>query len=71
MSVVCLADPDLGFFLAQQMCSDRKAGKESMLGLIQVVSSSLTAVMLYGGFIQQFQCNYTWKVLEKGYDFVV
>jgi hypothetical protein len=71
MSAVFLVDPDLGFFLAQQMLSDRKAGKESTLGLIQVVSGSLTAVMLYGGFMQQFQCNWTWKVVEKGKDFVV
>jgi hypothetical protein len=71
MPAVGLADPDLGFFVAQQMRSDRKARKESTLGLIQVVFGSLTATMLYGGLIQQFQWNWTWKVVEKGKDFVV
>jgi hypothetical protein len=71
MPAAGLSDPDLGFFLAQQMCFDRKAGKESMLGLIQVMSGSLAAVMLYGGLMQQFQWNWTWKVVEKGKDFVV
>jgi hypothetical protein len=34
MLAVGLADLELGFFVAQQIRSDRKAGKESTLGLI-------------------------------------
>jgi hypothetical protein len=55
MSVVGLANPELGFFVTQQVCSDRKAGKESTLGLIQVVAGSLISALLYGGLMQQFQ----------------
>jgi hypothetical protein len=45
--------------------------KEFTLGLIQVVSGYLTATTLYGGLIDQFQWQWTWKVVEKGKDFVV
>jgi hypothetical protein len=34
MPAVSMADPDLGFFLAQQIRTDMKMVKESNLGLI-------------------------------------
>jgi hypothetical protein len=68
---VGLADPDLGFFSAQQVKTEKKLVKDSTLGLIQVVKGHLTATSLYGGLIQQFQWQWTWKVVEKGPDFVV
>jgi hypothetical protein len=71
MPAVGLADPDLGFFSAQQVRTEKKTAKESALGLIQVVSGYLTATTLYGGLIEQFQWQWTWKVVEKGKDFVV
>jgi hypothetical protein len=71
MPAVGLADPDLGFFSTQQVRTEKKNAKESALGLIQVVSGYLTATTLYGGLIEQFQWQWTWKVVEKGKDFVV
>jgi hypothetical protein len=71
MPAVGLADPGLGFFSAQQVRTEKKMVKESTLGLIQVVSGYLTATTLYGGLIEQFQWQWTWKVVEKGKDFVV
>jgi hypothetical protein len=71
MPAVGLADPELGFFSAQQVRTEKKMAKESTLGLIQVVSGYLTATTLYGGLIDQFQWQWTWKVVEKGKDFVV
>jgi hypothetical protein len=71
MPAVGLADPDLGFFSAQQVRTEKKSAKESALGLIQVVSGYLTATTLYAGLIEQFQWQWTWKVVEKGKDFVV
>jgi hypothetical protein len=54
MPAVGLADPELGFFSAQQVRTEKKMAKESTLGLIQVVSGYLTATTLYGGLIEQF-----------------
>jgi hypothetical protein len=54
MPAVGLADPDLGFFSAQQVKMEKKMVKDSTLGLIQVVKGHLTATSLYGGLIQQF-----------------
>jgi hypothetical protein len=71
MPAVGLADPELGFFSAQQVRTEKKMAKESTLGLIQVVSGYLTVTTLYGGLIEQFQWQWTWKVVEKGKDFVV
>jgi hypothetical protein len=71
MPAVGLADPDLGFFSAQQVKTEKKMVKDFTLGLIQVVRGHLTAASLYGGLIQQFQWQWTWKVVEKGNDFVV
>jgi hypothetical protein len=71
MPAVGLADPDLGFFSAQQVNTEKKLVKDSTLGLIQVVKGHLTATSLYGGLIQQFQWQWIWKVVEKGADFVV
>jgi hypothetical protein len=45
--------------------------KESNLGLIEVVNGNLTATSLYGGLVNEFQWQWTWKVVEKGKDFVV
>jgi hypothetical protein len=71
MPAVGLADPELGFFSAQQVRTEKKQNKESTLGLIQVVSGHITAATLYGGLVAQFQWQWTWKVVEKGKDFVV
>jgi hypothetical protein len=71
MPAVGLADPDLGFFSAQQVRTEKKNTKESALSLIQVVSGYLTATTLYGGLIEQIQWQWTWKVVEKGKDFIV
>jgi hypothetical protein len=54
-----LADSDLGFFVVQQVRSDRRSQKESRLGLIQVVGGPLMAATLFGGLMQQFQWNWT------------
>jgi hypothetical protein len=71
MPAVGLADPDLVFFSAQQVKTEKKLVKDSTLGLIQVVKGHLIATSLYGGLIQQFQWQWTWKVVEKGADFIV